>query len=88
MKIALSQLGKDKLRFEQALADKSSTRYARLAQASHDGLDRLVMQSDLRDIYHGIQINGFEPHKDTGVVNDFYVQVSKFLVAICNKKIM
>lgn len=75
MRLALSHLGKEKLKFEPALADKSSTRYARLAKATHDGLDRMVMQSDLRDIYHGVQVNGFEPHKDTGVINDFYVQV-------------
>lgn len=44
----------------------------------------MVMQSDLRDVFHGIHINGFRPveMKDgkgdqyKGVLNDFYVQVS------------
>lgn len=40
------------------------------------------MQSDLRDVYHGVHITGFHPIeiKDggenfQGVMNDFYVQV-------------
>lgn len=47
----------------------------------------MVMQSDLRDVYHGVHITGFHPvqMKDEngddfqGVMNDFYVQVTYVL---------
>lgn len=43
----------------------------------------MIMQSDLRDVYHGVHITGFHPieikddggDKFQGVMNDFYVQV-------------
>lgn len=28
-------------------------------QVVHDAIDRMVMQSDLRDIYHGVHVSGF-----------------------------
>lgn len=28
-------------------------------QVVHDAIDRMVMQSDLRDIYHGVHVAGF-----------------------------
>ncbi|GLV34887.1 uncharacterized protein CBL_09367 [Carabus blaptoides fortunei] len=76
MKIALSRFGKEKLKFKENLADPTSPQYTRLADATHEGLDRMVMQSDLRDIYHGVQVSGFEPTNDEGLINNFYVQLS------------
>lgn len=75
MKIALSRYGNEMLKFNEKLADSTSPQYTRLAAATHEGLDRMVMQSDLRDIYHGVQVGGFEPAKDEGLINNFYVQV-------------
>lgn len=48
----------------------------------------MIMQSDLRDVYHGVHITGFHPVeiKDDsgksfqGVMNDFYVQVRIILI--------
>lgn len=40
----------------------------------------MVMQSDLRDIYHGVHINTFKPAPDgNGVLNNFYLQVLPLL---------
>lgn len=83
MQLALSSQGSDRLRFHSNLADNSSAQYHLLALATHEGINRMVMQSDLRDVYHGVHINGFQPvelKKDDGepyqgVMNDFYVQV-------------
>lgn len=75
IKIALARYGKEVLKYKDPLADSTSPQYIRLALATHEGLDRMVMQSDLRDIYHGVQINKFEPNKDNGIINEFYVQV-------------
>lgn len=77
--VGLETHGKQQLRFEEDLKNSESTRYARLAAATHDALDRMVMQSDLRDIYHGVHINEFKPAPDgNGVLNNFYLQVICF----------
>lgn len=75
MKIALYRNGKDVLKYQDNLADQSSPQYLSLAAATHNGLDRMVMQSDLRDIYHGVQVNEFERNKDDGIISNFYLQV-------------
>jgi len=77
MRLVLDRYGKDHIRYEGPLMDSSSGPYQRLVDASREGLDRMVMQSDLRDIYHGVEVRGFEPAKtpDNAVVK-FYVQLS------------
>lgn len=81
--MALGSQGADRLLFQDSLADNSSKHYQALAFATHEGINRMIMQSDLRDVYHGVHITGFDPvqMKDAngddfqGVMNDFYVQV-------------
>lgn len=83
VKLALGTQGNERLRFHENLSDNSSKQYHALAVATHEGINRMIMQSDLRDVYHGVHINGFQPIeiKDDsgenfkGVMNDFYVQV-------------
>ncbi|XP_075987218.1 uncharacterized protein LOC142983911 isoform X2 [Anticarsia gemmatalis] len=84
VKLALGSQGNDRLIYDQHLSDNSSKQYHALAVATHEGINRMVMQSDLRDVYHGVHITGFHPveMKSTGgdlyqgVINDFYVQLS------------
>ncbi|XP_013148818.1 PREDICTED: uncharacterized protein LOC106111339 isoform X2 [Papilio polytes] len=84
VKLALKTQGKDRLVFHESLSDNSSKQYHKLALATHEGINRMIMQSDLRDVYHGVHISGFYPvditpakgEKYQGVVNDFYVQLS------------
>ncbi|XP_060807495.1 uncharacterized protein LOC106137127 isoform X1 [Amyelois transitella] len=84
VKLALGSQGKERLHFHQNLSDNSSKEYHTLAIATHEGINRMVMQSDLRDVFHGVHITGFSPvqMKDEngddyqGVMNDFYVQLS------------
>lgn len=79
--VGLETYRSQKLRFEDDLKNPESTRYARLAAITHDALDRMVMQSDLRDIYHGVHINDFKPAPDkNGLLNGFYLQVRFFLI--------
>lgn len=83
VKLALGTQGNERLRFHENLSDNSSKQYHALAVATHEGINRMIMQSDLRDVYHGVHITGFQPIeiKDDsgenfkGVMNDFYVQV-------------
>lgn len=83
VKLALSSKGNDKLKFHSNLSDNSTKEYNALAVAAHEGINRMVMQSDLRDVYHGVHVTGFHPvemktgtgDSYQGVMNDFYVQV-------------
>ena len=76
MQLGLARHGKDRLHYDETLADHSTPQYHQLAEAAREGLDRMVMQSDLRDIYHGVIVNGFQPtDRDDGVTVNFYVQV-------------
>lgn len=88
VKLALGTQGNDRLKFHENLSDNSSKQYHALAVATHEGINRMIMQSDLRDVYHGVHITGFQPIeiKDEGgenfqgVMNDFYVQVKTILI--------
>ncbi|XP_045507324.1 uncharacterized protein LOC123703410 isoform X1 [Colias croceus] len=82
--LVLASQGNKRLKFHPNLADNSTKEYHNLAIATHEGINRMVMQSDLRDVFHGVHITGFHPiemkakNKEVyqGVVNDFYVQLS------------
>ncbi|XP_047037254.1 uncharacterized protein LOC124642696 [Helicoverpa zea] len=84
VKLALGSKGNERLEFHQNLSDNATKEYQELAVATHEGINRMIMQSDLRDVYHGVHITGFHPVelKSTGgdlyqgVMNDFYVQLS------------
>lgn len=78
MKIGLARNGKERLVFDDDLANKSSSRFATLHKVTHDGVDRMLMQSDLRDIYHSVDIIGFNTSRlDHGVVGKMFVQLSE-----------
>ncbi|KAK5640711.1 hypothetical protein RI129_009258 [Pyrocoelia pectoralis] len=78
IKLVLDRNGKGKLRFNESLSDKNSTEFHRLARLTYEGLDRMVMQSDLRDVYHGVQVHGYEPFiSDDGLFNEFHLQLSE-----------
>lgn len=57
--MGVSQLQSQSLKYEDALRNPSSPKYTHLMQVVHDAIDRMVMQSDLRDIYHGVHVAGF-----------------------------
>ncbi|XP_052745294.1 uncharacterized protein LOC112058337 isoform X2 [Bicyclus anynana] len=83
-RLALGSQGNERLTFQKNLLDNSSKEYHTLAVATHEGINRMIMQSDLRDVYHGVHITGFHPvdmrtpkgEIYEGVINDFYVQLS------------
>ncbi|CAK1595421.1 unnamed protein product [Parnassius mnemosyne] len=84
VKLALKSQRNEPLKFHESLSDNSSKQYHTLAIATHEGINRMIMQSDLRDVYHGVHITGFQPvqmktingEKYEGVMNEFYVQLS------------
>lgn len=82
MKVALARHGNEILHYGNSMEDTTSSHYQQLTEAAREGLDRMVMQSDLRDIYHGVVVNGFQPDdQGDGVTVNFYVQVCKLLIS-------
>ncbi|KAJ8941612.1 hypothetical protein NQ318_000318 [Aromia moschata] len=77
LNVTLERIGRDKLHYFDDLADSNSTDFVKFAQATREALDRMVMQSDLRDIFHGVQVHAFEPSSDSkDVISRFYLQLS------------
>lgn len=86
--LPLVRHGTEKLIFEEALAKNNSPKYTHLSTVVHDGLDRMVMQSDLRDIYHGVHLiefknasvhrlsNNDQQVDGSGLTSVFYLQLS------------
>jgi len=60
MKLTLEKLGNENIGYGNDLNQSGSAKYTRLASATKEGLDRMIMQSDLRDVYHGVIVNGFQ----------------------------
>lgn len=78
MKIGLTRNGKERLEFNNILANKTSTGFANLSKKTHDGVDRMLMQSDLRDIYHSVDVIGFNSSRfANGVVGKMFIQLSE-----------
>lgn len=86
MAINLNRYGKEQLKYDEKLSNNNSMEHFRLRSAIHEALDRMVMQSDLRDVYHGVHVNTFEPAKKSqGLVNKFYLQVIKLKIILTVK---
>ncbi|XP_065210175.1 uncharacterized protein LOC135838465 isoform X2 [Planococcus citri] len=78
MRIPLDRQGEENIRFTDTLADHTSPSHHQLTEAAREGLDRMVMQSNLRDIYHGIVVSGFEQAKQSDKASVVYmVQLSE-----------
>lgn len=73
MRLPLDRQGEEEIRYTDGLADRTSPSHQQLTEATRDGLDRMVMQSNLRDIYHGIVVSGFEPSKQSDKASVVYM---------------
>lgn len=60
VKLALEKLGPEEIDYERDVAQSNSANMAKLTSVTKEGLDRMIMQSELRDIYHGVVLNGFQ----------------------------
>ncbi|CAG9773720.1 unnamed protein product [Ceutorhynchus assimilis] len=75
MNITIDKFGKTPARYSDKLAMENTTEFIQMARKVHEALDRMVMQSDLRDVYHGVHVTSFYPASN-GVVSGFYLQLS------------
>ncbi|KAL0271346.1 UNVERIFIED_CONTAM: hypothetical protein PYX00_008463 [Menopon gallinae] len=73
MRLLLDKSGEEHL---EDLDHSETMNYVKLKALTKEGLDRMIMQSDLRDVFHGVLVNGFEPKQKKTMV-DFYVQLSE-----------
>lgn len=69
----MDRIGHEPVIYEASMNDSTSTAFRKLLGPTKDALDRTLMQSDLRDVYRGLQIAGFSP--DPTKV-EFHVQLS------------
>ncbi|XP_076265189.1 uncharacterized protein LOC143199309 isoform X1 [Rhynchophorus ferrugineus] len=80
LNVTLDKIGQTLLKYNDKLGLENSTEFVVLARKTHEALDRMVMQSDLRDIYHGVHVMSFYPNADSendaGIVSQFYLQLS------------
>lgn len=76
MNVTIEKIGKLPVRYTDKLSMENSTEFMRMSRRVHEALDRMVMQSDLRDIFHGVHVTSFYPTKNrNGVISKFYLQV-------------
>lgn len=79
MKLVLDKFGREPIKWRSSqLDDPGSSQYRKLTEATREGLNRMSMQSDLRDVYHGVIVGGFERADSGGdkAVVSYIIQVS------------
>ncbi|KAH1016151.1 hypothetical protein HUJ04_007421, partial [Dendroctonus ponderosae] len=77
MNVTIEKIGKLPVRYTDRLSMENSTEFMRMSRRVHEALDRMVMQSDLRDIFHGVHVTSFYPTQNrNGVISKFYLQLS------------
>ncbi|XP_059486932.1 uncharacterized protein LOC132203289 [Neocloeon triangulifer] len=87
MRMLLDSLKGKKLTYKPTLNNEESNDYKSLSMEAKDGIRRTAMRSELRDVYQGVQVTGFEPARveeaidnnedEDSVYVNFYVQLSE-----------
>ncbi|XP_046630422.1 uncharacterized protein LOC124310473 isoform X1 [Neodiprion virginianus] len=76
LRVGLDRVGRDPFAvYAEELNDTASSDYKKLAGPTKEALDRTMMQSDLRDIYRGLDVARFTSDPNTSV--EFHVQLSE-----------
>lgn len=57
------------LKYQPKLQNSASPQTMHLFETIHDAIDRMAMQSDIRDIYHGVHLIALAPINYTNVQN-------------------
>lgn len=76
LRVGLDRLGRDPVSaYAAGLNDTTSNEYQKLAGPTKEALDRTMMQSDLRDVYRGLDVARF--NADPAASVEFHVQLSE-----------
>lgn len=74
----LNRYGSKQLIYDDTLTDPASKKLDFLRQLTKDSLDRMLMQSDVRDNYHGIKSIQFHPIRKTNRNSEKNIDASTF----------
>lgn len=79
MLVSTNRVGSFVLKFNDDFLNQSTSQYRHLKTIILDAIDRMIMQSDFRDIYYGVKLQQFIADKQGSVMGIFLIQVSGFL---------
>lgn len=79
MFVSTNRVGSFVLKFNDDLSNQSTSQFRHLKTIILDAIDRMIMQSDFRDIYYGVKLQQFIEDKRGSVMGIFLIQVRGFL---------
>lgn len=71
----ITRVGSYLLKFNDEPLSDSLNQNRYLRSIIVDAIDRMIMQSDFRDIYYGVQSKEFNSRKDAAVLGSFLLKV-------------
>ncbi|XP_064537619.1 mucin-3B isoform X3 [Drosophila montana] len=77
LQIPITRVGNYLLKFSDEFLNNSSSQYRHLSSIILDAIDRMVMQSDFRDVYYGVQSKEIYSNRDGAVLGCFLLQLSE-----------
>ncbi|XP_034670514.1 uncharacterized protein LOC117902969 [Drosophila subobscura] len=76
MQMETMRVGNYILKFNDGLKTNASNEYRHLSGIILDAVDRMIMQSDFRDVYHGVQLISITASKQENILSTFLLQLS------------
>ncbi|XP_034139378.1 uncharacterized protein LOC117590645 [Drosophila guanche] len=76
MQMETMRVGNYILKFNDGLKTNVSNEYRHLSGIILDAVDRMIMQSDFRDVYHGVQLISITASKQENILSTFLLQLS------------
>ncbi|XP_046393525.1 uncharacterized protein LOC124161269 isoform X2 [Ischnura elegans] len=64
LRLLLDRIGKQRLFYTNELENPQTDEFQQLHETAQDALERVAMQSEIRDLFHGISIAAFESPSD------------------------
>ncbi|XP_033237261.1 uncharacterized protein [Drosophila pseudoobscura] len=77
MQMETLRVGNYILKFNDGLKSNVSNEYRHLSGIILDAVDRMIMQSDFRDVYHGVQLISIAANKKDNIISKFLLQLSE-----------
>ncbi|XP_051862217.1 uncharacterized protein LOC127565783 isoform X1 [Drosophila albomicans] len=75
--IPTNRIGSYILNFNQEFLNASSNQFRYLSSIILDAIDRMIMQSDLRDEYYGVRLKKFSASTNDGIIAQLLLQLSE-----------
>ncbi|XP_033150535.1 uncharacterized protein LOC108607323 [Drosophila busckii] len=75
LQMAVIRVGNFLLKFKKEFTIKTSSQYRQLTSIILDATDRMVMQSDFRDVYYGVQLKSVEAGRAGQILGSVLLQL-------------